>query len=355
MTAVPGAREVREEDAFDVARVAEWLRTNAADPSGLESDPEVRQFSGGASNLTYLLRYPTRDLILRRAPRGTKAKGAHDMRREFTIQSALAPVFPYVAPMVGFCDDPEVLGADFYAMERIDGVIPRSTWPADVPLSAEQARQLCLNVVDVHAELHSIDPGAAGLGALGKGTGYVRRQVEGWSVRYRNARTPDNPDFAEVMAWLDAHQPDDVATCVIHNDFKIDNLVFAHDDPTRVIGVLDWEMATLGDPLMDLGGALAFWIQADDSDELKMTRRVPTDLPGMITREEMVVAYCERMGFDVTPERWRFYEVFGLFRNAVIAQQIYYRFFHGQTTNEMYALFGPGVQVLDRRIAELLS
>ena len=144
------------------------------------------------------------------------------------------------------------------------------------------------------------------------------------------------------MAWLDANQPDDVANCVIHNDFKIDNIVFAHDDPTRVVGVLDWEMATLGDPLMDVGGALAFWIQADDSDELQLTKRVPTDLPGMITREEFVQAYCERMGFDLTPEQWRFYEVFGLFRNAVIAQQIYYRYFHGQTTNELFAMFGPG-------------
>ena len=352
---VPGARAVREEDAVDVEAVALWLRANAHDPAGLEENPEVRQFSGGASNLTYLLRYPGRDLILRRAPQGTKAKGAHDMRREFVIQSAIAPVFPYVAPMVGFCEDDSVLGGDFYVMERIDGVIPRSTWPADVALTPEQARQLCLNVVEVYAELHSVDADAAGLAHLGRGTGYVRRQVEGWSTRYRNAHTPDNPELTDVMAWLDAHQTDDVATCVIHNDFKVDNLVFSRDDPTQVIGVLDWEMATLGDPLMDLGGALAFWIQADDSEELQLTKRVPTDLPGMLTREEFVQHYCERMGFDLTPAQWRFYEVFGLFRNAVIAQQIYFRYFHGQTSNEMFALFGPGVQILDRRIAELLA
>lgn len=353
---VPGARPVRTEDAFDVAAASAWLRAHADDATGLDGEPEVRQFSGGASNLTYLLRYPAgRELILRRAPRGTKARGAHDMRREHDVQAALAPVFPYVAPMVAFCDDPEVLGGDFYAMGRIPGLIPRSTWPADVPLSPEQARRLCLNVADVYAELHTVDPEAAGLGRLGRGPGYVRRQVEGWSARYRDARTPDNPDFEATMAWLEAHQPDDVATCVIHNDFKIDNLVLSSDDPTRVVGVLDWEMATLGDPLMDLGGALAFWVQADDDAELQLTKRVPTDLPGMITREEFVQAYCERMGFDMTPARWRFYEVFGLFRNAVIAQQIYYRYFHGQTTNEMFALFGPGVQILDRRIARLLA
>ena len=350
-----GARPVRDEDSFDVDAVMSWLQGQAVDLTGLHHRPQVRQFSGGASNLTYLLRFAGRDLILRRAPQGTKAKGAHDMRREFVIQSALAPVFPYVPAMVGFCDDGEVLGGDFYVMERIDGLIPRSSWPDGVEPTPEQARQLCLNVVEVHAELHSVDAEAAGLAGLGKGTGYVRRQVEGWSTRYRHAHTPDNPEFTEVMAWLDTHQPLDVATCVIHNDFKIDNLVFARDDPTQVIGVLDWEMATLGDPLMDLGGALAFWVQADDSEELQLTKRVPTDLPGMLTRDEFVGRYCERMGFDLTAEQWRFYEVFGLFRNAVIAQQIYYRYFHGQTTNEMFALFGPGVQILDRRIIELLA
>jgi aminoglycoside phosphotransferase (APT) family kinase protein len=355
MTDVAGAKSVRDEDDFDVHVVADWLRANASTADGLEGVPEVKQFSGGASNLTYLLRYPTRDLIMRRAPTGTKARGAHDMHREFFIQSKLGPVLPYVAPMVAFCDDESIVGGDFYVMERIDGVIPRSEWPSDVPLSAEQARQLCLNVIEVYAELHSVDPVAAGLSELGKGTGYVRRQVEGWSMRYRNARTPDNPDLEKVMAWLDANQPEDVANCVIHNDFKIDNLVVSADDPTKVIGILDWEMATLGDPLMDLGGAIAFWVQADDSDEVKMMRRVPTHLPGMITRAEFVARYAERMGIDLTPERWRFYEVFGLFRNAAIAQQIYYRYFHGQTSNELFALFGPGVQILDRRIEELLS
>ena len=169
----------------------------------------------------------------------------------------------------------------------------------------------------------------------------MRRQVDGWSTRCRNAHTDDAPDFEAIMAWLDAHQPEDVANCVIHNDFKLDNLVFDRDDPTRVIGVLDWEMATLGDPLMDLGGDLAFWVQADDDDEFQLFRRVPTHLPGMITRAEFVERYCERMGFTMTAEQWRFYEIFGLFRLAVISQQIYYRYFHKQTTNELFAVFGP--------------
>ena len=353
-------RPVREEDAVDAAAVTAWLRDHAADLAGIEGTPQVRQFSGGASNLTYLLSYPPtstsdgRDLVLRRAPRGTKARGAHDMSREFVIQAALADVFPYVPGMVAFCDDESVLGGDFYAMERVEGVIARSEWPDDVPLSAEQARRLCLAAVDVLAELHEVDAAAAGLAALGKGDGYVRRQVEGWSTRYRDARTPDVPDLETVMAWLDAHQPDDVATCLVHNDFKLDNLVLDPADVTRVVGVLDWEMATLGDPLMDLAGAMAYWVQADDPDDFQLVQQVPTHLPGMLTRAEMVAAYGERTGRLVTPGQWRFYEVFGLFRLAVIAQQIYYRFFHGQTSNEAYAVFGPAVQIVGRRLDGLV-
>jgi aminoglycoside phosphotransferase (APT) family kinase protein len=351
-----GAGPVRDEDAFDVAAVAAWLREHAPEPlrPELEGTPEVRQFAGGASNLTYLLRYPGRELILRRPPSGTKARGAHDMRREHRIQDALKPVFPYVPTMVGFCDDESVVGAEFYVMERIDGVVPRGSMPADA-VTREQARAMCLAMVDVLVELHSVDPAAAGLESLGKGPGYVRRQVEGWSRRYRDARTEDAPDFEAAMAWLDEHQPDDVRSCVIHNDFKMDNLVYDRDDLTRVVGVLDWEMATLGDPLMDLGGNLAFWVEATDDVGFQRFRRVPTHIPGMITRAEFVERYCERMGLAVTPEQWLFYEVFGLFRLAVITQQIYYRWFHRQTSNEVFAQFGPAVHVADRRTKELLG
>ncbi len=350
---VSGVRDVRAEDAFDVAVVADWLRDHADDPTGLDGVPAVQQFSGGASNLTYLLRYATRDLILRRAPRGTKARGAHDMRREFRIQSALAPVLPYVAPMVAFCDDESVLGADFYVMGRIAGVIPSAEWPADIPLDAAQATTLCHNFIDVLVELHSVDPEQAGLTDLGKGFGYVRRQVDGWSTRFRNAHTPDVPDFENVMQWLDANQPDDVANCVIHNDFKFDNVVLDSDDPTRVIGIIDWEMATLGDPLMDVAGSMAYWIQADDPDARQMLRRVPTNRPGMLSRAEFVERYCELMGFEMTADRWRWYEVFGLFRLVVIAQQIYYRYYHGQTTNEAFKMLGFAVNIVAPEIESL--
>ena len=350
---VPGAGEVRQEDAFAVPAVAEWLRRQDLDPglsTDLQGDPEVRQFAGGASNLTYLLRYPRRDLVLRRPPSGQKARGAHDMAREFTIQSRLRPVYAYVPRMVALCDDESVIGSEFYVMERIEGTILGRDLPPGLELSEEQVRRLCTGVLDRLVELHSVDAEKAGLGDLGKGRGYVGRQVAGWSDRFRRARTDDVGDFEQVMAWLDEHQPEDVGSCVIHNDFRFDNVVL--DDDLEVRGVLDWEMATLGDPLMDLGGALAYWVQADDDEVFAQFRRQPTHLPGMLTRAEVVDYYTGRMGLTVTPEQWMFYEVFGLFRVAVIAQQIYYRYFHGQTTNEAFAIFGPAVQYLEQRCKE---
>ncbi len=345
---------VREEDAFDVTAMHDWLRGKAPD---LPADPpDVRQFPGGASNLTYLLTYPDRDLILRRPPSGAKAKSAHDMNREFTIQSGLAPVFGYVPEMVAFCEDPAVIGSEFYVMARLDGTILRRDLPDGLDLSAADARTLCTRFLDVLVELHSVDPADAGLDDLGRGAGYTARQVGGWSDRFRKARTDNVGDYERVMAWLDEQQPDqDVATCVIHNDFRLDNVVLAPDDPLQVVGVLDWEMATLGDPLMDLSGALAYWIQADDDEAFRALRRQPSHLPGMLTRAELVEHYTARMGFSVTPEQWRFYEVFGLFRLGVIAQQIYYRYHHGQTTNEAYARFLPMVRLLDERCNALID
>jgi aminoglycoside phosphotransferase (APT) family kinase protein len=333
--------------------MATWLRAHG---SGVpDGTPDVRQFPGGASNLTYLLHWPERDLILRRPPSGAKARGAHDMSREFTIQSRLGPVFAYVPGMVAFCDDPDVIGSDFYVMERLDGTILRRDLPDGLTLSPDDARTLSRNFVDVLVELHSVDPAAAGLDDLGKGSGYVARQVGGWSERYRRARTDNVGDYERVMGWLDEQQPADVATCVIHNDFRLDNAVLDPDDPLRVIGVLDWEMATLGDPLMDLCGALAYWIQADDDPAFQQFRRQPTHLPGMPTRAEVVDYYTTRRGLSVTPEQWRFYEVFGLFRLGVIAQQIYYRYHHGQTTNEAYAAFLHVATYLETRCNRLID
>jgi aminoglycoside phosphotransferase (APT) family kinase protein len=347
------SRPVRDEDAFDVEAVAAWLREHAPGYE-LPGTPEVRQFPGGASNLTYLLSYPGRDLILRRPPVGAKAKSAHDMAREHDIQAALAPVFPYVATMVGLCRDESVIGSDFYVMERLEGTIPRRHLGFDS--TPDQTSELCGRAWDVLAELHAVDVDAISpLAALNRGEGYVRRQVTGWTDRLARARTDDLGDWSPVTGWLDEHQPADVRQCLIHNDYRFDNLVLSGTEPREVTGVLDWEMATVGDPLMDLGGALAYWVQADDDEWFRRFCRQPSDAPGMWTRREIVERYADRTGLTVTPEQWRFYEVFGIFRLAVIAQQIWYRYTMGQTHNEAYAVFGPAVGYLEQRCRRLVA
>lgn len=353
MVVLDEPRALREEDTFDVEAVDSWLREQDGFeiPAGL---PEVRQFSGGASNLTYLLRYARRDdLILRRPPAGMKAASAHDMAREFRIQRALTPVYPYVPEMVGLCQDHSVIGSDFYVMKRIAGTILRSRIPPELGLDAPAARQLCLSAIDRLVELHRIDVQATGLAALGKGPGYVSRQVEGWSQRYRAARTWNVPRFERVMGWLAEHQPADAGEVLIHNDFRLDNLVLAPGDPQRIVGVLDWEMATVGDPLMDLGGALAYWVQADDDRFMRAAlRRQPTDAPGMLTRAQVVQSYCARTGLPI--ENWTFYEVFGLFRLATIVQQIYQRYHLRHTRNPAFRHYWLAVRYLDRRCRKII-
>ncbi len=358
---VSGAAPVRDEDAFDVVRVATWLRENASDATRLDGVPEVRQFVGGASNLTYLLRYAGgpasggRDVILRRPPAGTKARGAHDMHREHDLQAALAPVFPLVPAMLAYCGDDDVIGSEFYVMERVEGTILRRDVPPGLGLDRDGVNALCRTAIDTLVALHEVDLAVSGLAPLDRGAGYVRRQVEGWSGRYRRARTPDVGDFEATMAWVDAHQPADLPHVLVHNDFRFDNLVLDPTDPTRIVGVLDWELATVGDPLMDLGSALAYWVEADDDPAFLAVRLQPTHTPGMLTRAQVVERYAAARDLEVRPEQWLFYDVFGAFRLAGIAQQIYYRFHHGQTSNPAYGRFRDVVRILDARCTTLLA
>ncbi len=338
----PGA--MRGEDRIDAAAVASFLNERVA---GLSGEPAIAQFPDGASNLTYLLSYGARDLILRRPPSGTMAKGAHDVLREARIMSALRPHYPFVPQVVAACDDAGVIGCDFYVMTRMIGIIPRRDLPVELELDAAATRTLCTNVLDKLIALHALDPEAAGLGALGKGAGYVGRQVAGWSERWRQARTAGIDAMEDVLGWLEGAMPSRERICVIHNDFRFDNVVLSPDNPLDVIGVLDWEMATLGDPLMDLGGALAYWVQADDDPAFQANRRQPTNAPGMLTRAAVVAYYAERTGLDVAA--FDFYEVFGLFRLAVIIQQIFRRYVLRQTTNPRYARYGDAVNMLAAR------
>ena len=338
------AGPLRPGEELDAAAVDAWLKRQRPE---LQGAPRVTQYAGGASNWTYRLEYDNADLILRRPPAGTKAKSAHDMGREFRVQQALRPVFAYVPEMVAYCDDESVIGAEFYVMQRVAGIIPRKNLPRGLALPPATVRQLCLNVLDALIELHQVDYHAAGLAGLSSGAGYTQRQLSGWSKRYTQARTWNVPSGRRIMRWLEAHQPDQERICITHNDFRFDNVVLDAEDPTHILGILDWELATLGDPLMDLGNLLAYWVQADDDFLAQATRRQPTHLPGMLTRQEVVAYYCEKTGF--VPENWAFYEVYGLFRLSAIAQQIYYRYYHKQTRNLAFKNFWIFVHYLHWR------
>ena len=335
---------VRDEDSFDIAKVHHWLNTYI-DEASL---PEVFQFRSGASNLTYLLKYPDRELVLRRPPIGTKAVSAHDMKREFLIQSRLKPVYDLVPHVIALCEDHSILGSDFYVMDRIQGEIFRRDVPES--LSTDDISIMATSLVSGLSQLHSVD--ASVIAELNKGSGYVTRQVEGWSKRYRNALTDDVPDGEDVMNWLLSHKPDDVDSCIIHGDWRIDNMVFDLGQK-KLVGVLDWELATVGDPLMDLGSALAYWVDKDDEPIFASLRRQPSHLDGMPTRKEFIAKYLELSGRKC--DDFTFYEVFGLFRLSVIIQQIWARYKVGQTTNPAFKGFGMGVNILINRAQGLIA
>lgn len=326
------SREPREDERLDAAVVGAWLRQHVP---GLAGDCVIRQFPGGSSNLTYHVQVGGRDMVLRRPPFGRIAKSANDMLREARLMQRLKPVFPYVPAVLAICEDDAVMGAGFYVMDRIKGIIPRGDFPRGMAVTPELARQLCEELLDVLVELHSIDYQAAGLADLGKPAGYVRRQVEGWSRRYTDAMTADAPDCTDIMQWLADKQPAEVRHCVVHNDYRFDNVVLDPANPRKIIGVLDWEMAALGDPLMELGTVLCMWTEPDDPPVALASRQQPTTTPGMMTRAEVMAYYCGKMNLSM--ERYDFYRVYGLFRMAGIIQQIYYRHFHGQTKDPRFA------------------
>ena len=319
----------------------------------LSRTPEVKAFRGGASNLTFALIYPDQTLIARTPPPGRKARGAHDMGREYRILSALQPHYPLVPETVLFTEDEAVTDQPLFVMEALEGLILRRDPPQGLELDSTITPTLCRSFVAALVDLHAIDIVQAGLGWLDRGPGYVERQIGGWSKRYQQARTPDAAEFEQVMTWLQQHQPEDRPHCLVHNDFRFDNLVLNPDDPGEITGVLDWELATVGDPLMDLGASLAYWVEADDHPIFQQLRRQPTHLPGMWSRDELISAYLERSGLEV--DDFLFYEIYGLFRLAGIAQQIYYRHYHGQFKDDRFADFIHAVNYLEQRCLEQLG
>jgi len=346
--------KVREEDSIDLDALTRWM----ADQEIAYVTPlAARQFRGGASNLTYLISdSQANSWVLRTPPHGAKIASAHDMGREARVLTALSAKLDHVPSVVGYCGDESYIGREFYLMEFIDGHIMVTDIPSEMCETPEQTRAMCEAMVDALAQLHNVDLVDVGLVDLDRGPGYVARQVGGWSKRYRAARTPDVPEAEDVMQWLDVHQPPDVAHVLIHGDWRFDNLVMS--PKAEIAGILDWEMSTVGDPCMDLGSALAYWVQADDSPEFRSLRMQPTDAPGMLTRSEVVERYSQSMSVEVRDSlsaNWLFYEVFGLFRLAVIVQQIWARYQAGTTTNPQFAGFGSATNMLINRAQSLLA
>jgi aminoglycoside phosphotransferase (APT) family kinase protein len=338
------AKPVRAGEELDLGKLEPFLRAHVPAIAAHDGPIELLQFPSGHSNLTYLVRAGAHEFVLRRPPFGSKVKSAHDMGREHRILGKLAPAWSKAPRPVAADESGEVIGAPFYVMERIAGVILRKTPPAGVTLDEATCAALSRSFVDGLAELHALDFRAIGLGDLGKPEGYVERQVTGWTKRYHDSKTDDIAAVDTIAAWLAARIPKESGAALIHNDWKYDNLVLEPSNLPRIIGVLDWEMSTLGDPLMDLGTALSYWVEAGDSDEERFFAFGPTYLPGSWTRARIAEEYGKATGRDVS--NIVFYYCFALFKTAVVAQQIYYRYKHGLTKDERFAAMIHGVRIL---------
>jgi aminoglycoside phosphotransferase (APT) family kinase protein len=325
------AAEVRAGEELDLARLESFLRDHFPGSAG---PLVVKQFPSGHSNLTYFVSLGEREMVLRRPPFGSKVKSAHDMGREYRVLSRLHAVYPAPRALL-YCDDVSVLGAPFYLMERIHGIVLRRELPEGLRIPPETVRRLSESFIDNLAALHGLDYAAIGLQDLGKPEGYLERQVRGWIERYYGSKTHDLPEVERVSAWIKDRMPRQTGAAIIHNDYKYDNMILDANDITRIKGVLDWEMCTLGDPLADLGTAIAYWVEAGDPDELQNVHWGPTALSGSLSRNQLVQRYAVKTGRDVS--RIVFYYVFALFKTAVITQQIYYRYHHGLTKDARFA------------------
>ena len=336
--------DIRSGEELDLDALQTYL---SAEWPGHEHIEALRQFPGGYSNLTYALRTNQGEYVLRRPPFGANIKSAHDMGREYRVLSMLRPHYAQVPQAVLRCDQEEVIGAPFYIMERVQGVILRNQPPKDIELTPELMRAISEATIDNLATLHHLDLETTGLIDLGKPAGYIDRQVSGWIRRYRKAETDTVPGMDFLAEWLPQHQPADGPAGLIHNDYKYDNLVLHPDDLTTIKAVLDWEMCTVGDPLMDLGTTLAYWIEPGEENPLTMGVANLTWLPGNLTRQEVVARYAAASGRDVT--NVVFYYAFGAFKIGVILQQIYKRYKLGHTKDPRFAFLIELVKVFGRQ------
>jgi aminoglycoside phosphotransferase (APT) family kinase protein len=351
----PDVRDVRAGEDLDWQRLTDWLRERlpACGIAGLDVSraPEIAQFPGGHSNLTYMIRFGNAEIVVRRPPFGPVAPTAHDVGREFRWLSAMHRVFPLAPRPYVRCDDTNVIGSVFYAMERRHGLVIRAEEPAHAANPASR-RRISEALIDTLADLHAVDVEANGLSPLGKPAGFVERQVRGWSERWQRSQTTPLPEMDALASWLrDRLPPDPPAPSVVHGDFKLDNIMLDMNDVGRIVAIFDWEMSALGDPLVDLGILLAYWAPTAPPEQRDALTTV-THRPGYFTRDEILDRYSRRSGRDLT--HIGFYEIFALFKIAVVVQQIYYRYVQGQTSDARFATFDARVAYLARHAASLM-
>ena len=327
--------DVREGESLDIASVDRCLK---AAITGLEGTPTLKQYASGASNLTYALDYPNRRLVLRRPPFGDKPKSGHDMHREYRVMTALKGHIP-VPETLFYTANPGVIGSEFYVMERSEGHLIHATIPNDWNWDEAKTRKLCETFFQCLIDLHTADYKAIGLEDFGKPEGYVSRQIFGWNKRWEKAWTEDVKKFEDVQQWLvDNMPPTERGAAIIHGDYRIDNCILNQKDPTQIEAILDWEISALGDPMMDLGNTLSYWIEESDPDFMELLIRQPSAAKGMMTRQEILEFYADRTGADISG--FQFYYIYGIWRLAVIIQQIYARYYRGQNDNPRFKPYG---------------
>jgi len=333
--------DVRKGEELDAGAVDAALKSVLPD---LKGKPRVAQYSSGASNLTYALDYPERRLVLRRPPFGTKPKSGHDMHREYRVMTALKGRIP-VPETLFYTDDKDIIGAEFYVMERIEGHLIHQFIPKDWNWSSKEGAKLCENFFQTLVDLHQIDYEAVGLMNFGKPEGYIERQFTGWNRRFENAWTDDVDKFEDVRKWLLDNMPKaEMGAGILHGDYRIDNCILNLENPTQIDAILDWEISALGDPMMDLGNTLSYWIDDDDPEFMNLMVRQPSKAQGMMRRKDILEFYGDRTGADIS--NFQVYYVYGIWRLAVIIQQIYYRYYHGQTDNPKFKSYGQMTSAL---------
>lgn len=345
---------MRDDERIDPERVGAHLEGKLPDARGT---PEIQQFEGGKANLTYLLRFPRengefREYVLRRPPLGPVAPKSHDMGREYKVLSRLNPKYPLAPLAYYFCEEKDVVGAPFLVMERRRGIVIRSELPARFQGQPDLNRRIGEMLVDALADLHTVEPAAVSLNDLGRPEGFMERQIKGWAGRWEAAKTEEVPEFYRLREWLEGHIPTPPRVSLVHNDFKLDNVMVDGGDPAKAVAVFDWDMCTLGDPLADLGTLLGYWTEPGDSELRKAFAVMPTEQEGFPSRREVVERYAARTGMDL--RHIEFYHLFAIWKTAVVIQQIYVRWHRGQTRDDRFSTYGGRAVSLIQSALEVL-